>query len=69
MQLLVGPLKASPHLLWVDETKAIPSKSWFERNQHLFQDKPLPWLNRPETAHVKASSWYSISKLFAEYST
>lgn len=64
---MVGPsLKVSSQLIWSNTVKVILSEFWFERNQRFFHDKVLTWLAQWEYAHLKASSWYSLSKHFVD---
>lgn len=36
---------------------------WFERNQRVFHDKSLQWVDHFEAARINGSSWCSFSKL------
>lgn len=55
------------NLLWVAVVKAILSELWLERNQRNFQSSHISWFDRFESACLKFSSWYSLSKLFVGF--
>lgn len=63
-RLCVGCPPLDTHLLqlWINAVKAVLSEIWFERNQRIFEDKSLNWLDRFEIARIKASFWCSLSK-------
>lgn len=65
LQLLLGPLVApKSKILWVNAIKALFLELWLERNQRIFHDMHLDWLDRFESACLKVSSWCSLSKPF-----
>ncbi|XP_038880890.1 Golgi SNAP receptor complex member 1-2-like isoform X2 [Benincasa hispida] len=48
--------------LWSNAVKAILTEIWLERNQRVFQDKSLLWMDPFEI--TKIASWSSLSKEF-----
>ena len=69
LQILVEPkLKSDPKLIWNNVVKALLAEIWFERNKRVFHDKSTPWLDRFEIARLNASSWYTLSNSFADFS-
>lgn len=68
-QILIGPaLKEGPQLIWANTIKDLLAKIWFERNQSMFHDKQLGWMDCFEVAVLKAPSWCTLSKLFKDFS-
>ena len=69
LQLLIGPaLRKKSRLLWTNAIKAVLSELWFERNQRIFQNKALSWLDRFKIAKINASPWCTLDRAFEEYS-
>lgn len=53
---VVGPsLKPFPHMIWHNAIKAMLAEIWFERNQRVFHDKSLAWMNHLDVAKISAS--------------
>lgn len=68
-QILIGTaLKEVPRLIWANAVKALLTKIWFERNERVFHDKRLGWMDHIEVAVLNASSWCTISKHFEDFS-
>lgn len=66
--LLCGPnFLTKARLLWINASKAILSDIWSERNQRIFGDKSLEWVDRFELIKIRASNLFIIN-IFDSYS-
>ena len=69
LQLLTGPfISKKPILIWVNMSKALLAKVWFEHNQWIFQYKARPRLGIVCSAERNAAAWCALNKEFENYS-
>lgn len=60
-------MPSNSHILWIHMIKAHLSKFWMDRNSIIFLNKQLSWINRFESAQLKASSSCALYKSFADF--
>lgn len=68
IQTLAGPkLKKQANLIWANAVKALLARIRFKRNQRVFQEKSLSWINRFEAGRLDSSTCCSLSKSFSSF--